>query len=247
MARRRHRRWPRRRQRSSPLIISARTLEPRPDRITRPHETGAPAEAAPPAIALAPASSPAPSSTSSSTPGSPLLPPPPHRLIRRRTKDTTTAALPSGPSRAAAQASGQTDGTALAIGASTTGGRDLDARNSARRGSPDLSGQLLIGSAGAVIGFGASWGLSRFGFRPTLGQAAWYANTTAWGTLAGLYSLERQRMIQQHQAGIRIPSCSAKQRGWGSASGARAAGSGPRTGRPGQQRTAGRRADRKSA
>ena len=52
-------------------------------------------------------------------------------------------------------------------------------------GISDLSPQLLLGGAGAVIGFGTSWGLSRFGLRPTLGQAAWFANATAWGTLAG--------------------------------------------------------------
>ena len=50
----------------------------------------------------------------------------------------------------------------------------------------DPTPQLLLGSAGAIIGFGTSWGLSRFGFRPTVEQAAWFANSTAWGTLAGL-------------------------------------------------------------
>src|SRR5205807_8049417 len=62
-------------------------------------------------------------------------------------------------------------------------------RNLGLLGGQQLSGlspQLLLGTAGAVIGFGTSWGLSRFGVHPTLEQAGWYANTTAWGTLAGL-------------------------------------------------------------
>ena len=46
---------------------------------------------------------------------------------------------------------------------------------------------LLTGSAGAIIGAGTSFGVFRFSrARPTLEQAAWYTNVTAWGALAGL-------------------------------------------------------------
>ena len=45
---------------------------------------------------------------------------------------------------------------------------------------------FLIGSAGAVIGGGTAWGLTHFGLRPSPSQALWFANSTAWGTLAGL-------------------------------------------------------------
>jgi len=80
---------------------------------------------------------------------------------------------------------GPADGTPLAIGASTVAGAALMV-NLSLLGVQDLTPQLLLGSAGAVIGFGTSWGLARFGYRPTLAQAAWFANSTAWGTLAGL-------------------------------------------------------------
>jgi hypothetical protein len=79
-------------------------------------------------------------------------------------------------------------GTPLAIGASTVAGAAL-MRNLGLMGGQGLSGvtpQLLLGTTGAVIGFGTSWGLSRFGFKPTVEQAAWFTNATAWGTLAGL-------------------------------------------------------------
>ncbi len=44
----------------------------------------------------------------------------------------------------------------------------------------------LLGGAGAVIGGGTAWGITRFGLRPTPAQSFFFANTTAWGTLAGL-------------------------------------------------------------
>ncbi len=44
----------------------------------------------------------------------------------------------------------------------------------------------LLGTAGAVIGGGTAWGLTRFGLRPSPAQALWYANATSWGTLAGI-------------------------------------------------------------
>src|SRR5207248_1450178 len=62
------------------------------------------------------------------------------------------------------------DGTPLAIASSTAAGALL-MRNLGLIGLPQLSAQVLIGGAGAVIGFGTSWGLSRFGFRPDFGQA----------------------------------------------------------------------------
>jgi hypothetical protein len=96
------------------------------------------------------------------------------------------AAMP--PKTAPAAPSGPVPGTPLAIGASTVAGAAF-MRNLGLLGGQQLSGatpQLLLGSAGAVIGFGTSWGLARFGFRPTMEQAAWFTNTTAWGTLVGL-------------------------------------------------------------
>ncbi|MEO7669717.1 MAG: hypothetical protein ABIW57_10290, partial [Polyangia bacterium] len=94
------------------------------------------------------------------------------------------AAAPPPPRR-----TGPRDGTALAIGASTVAGGAL-MLNLSLLGFQDTTPQLLLGSAGAVIGFGTSWALSRFGVRPTLEQAAWFTNTTAWGTLAGLTMYE---------------------------------------------------------
>jgi hypothetical protein len=77
-------------------------------------------------------------------------------------------------------------GVPLAIGASTIAGATLFRNLGMTGGLTNVTPQLLLGSTGAVIGFGTSWGLSRFGFRPTVEQAAWFANTTAWGTLAGI-------------------------------------------------------------
>ncbi|HVU49941.1 MAG TPA: hypothetical protein VHL80_04600 [Polyangia bacterium] len=74
----------------------------------------------------------------------------------------------------------------LAIGASTIAGATLFRNLGLTGGLSSVTPQLLLGSTGAVIGFGTSWGLSRFGFRPTVEQAAWFANSTAWGTLAGV-------------------------------------------------------------
>jgi hypothetical protein len=77
-------------------------------------------------------------------------------------------------------------GTPLAIGASTIAGAALFRNLGMTGGLTGTTPQLLLGSTGAVIGFGTSWGLSRFGFRPSVEQAAWFTNTTAWGTLAGI-------------------------------------------------------------
>ena len=67
---------------------------------------------------------------------------------------------------------GPSDGTAVAIGASTVAGAAL-MLNLSLLGVQDVTPQLLLGSAGAVIGFGTSWALSRFGVRPTIEQASW--------------------------------------------------------------------------
>ncbi len=70
--------------------------------------------------------------------------------------------------------------TALVAGGVWGGGLSLLAQQS----SPGVL--ALVGSAGAVIGGGTAWGLTHFGWRPTPSQALWFANSTAWGTLAGL-------------------------------------------------------------
>ena len=77
------------------------------------------------------------------------------------------------------------DGTLLAGVTSTVAGATLFS-SLALLGQQDTLGVLLItGTAGAIIGGGTAWGLSRFGVKPSLGEAAWYANSTAWGALAG--------------------------------------------------------------
>ena len=43
-----------------------------------------------------------------------------------------------------------------------------------------------MGGAGAIIGGGTAWGLTRFGLRPNAAQALWFANSAGWGSLAGL-------------------------------------------------------------
>ena len=80
---------------------------------------------------------------------------------------------------------GPMDGRPLTIGASTVAGAAFFT-NLSLLGIQDLRAQVLLGGAGGIIGFGTSWALSRFGVRPSVEQAAWFANTTAWGTLAGL-------------------------------------------------------------
>jgi hypothetical protein len=122
----------------------------------------------------------------------PPLPPPPAAL------PPAPAALPPAPIAALAPPvpepapepvrapSGPVSGTPLAIGASTVAGAALFRNLGMTGGLTGVTPQLLLGSTGAVIGFGTSWGLSRFGLRPTVDQAAWFTNTTAWGTLAGV-------------------------------------------------------------
>jgi hypothetical protein len=102
-------------------------------------------------------------------------PPRPSGAAEPSVKTPDASAVPTGP----------VDGTPVAIGASTVAGAAL-MLNLSLLGVQDTTPQLLLGTAGAVIGFGTSWALSRFGVRPTLEQAAWFANVTAWGTLAGI-------------------------------------------------------------
>lgn len=81
---------------------------------------------------------------------------------------------------------GPPDGTALAVTASTLAGGLWGGSMSllAQQDSPGVV--ALLGGAGAIIGGGTAWGITRFGLRPTPGQAFWYTNATAWGTLAGI-------------------------------------------------------------
>ncbi len=78
------------------------------------------------------------------------------------------------------------DGTALAITTSIAAGGIWGGALSllAQQNSPGVV--TLVGSAGAVIGGGTAWGLTKFGMRPSPTQAMWFANATTWGTLAGL-------------------------------------------------------------
>ncbi len=77
------------------------------------------------------------------------------------------------------------DGLPLAVAASGVAGGALFPLLALMSGLDSPGALVLTGSAGAVIGAGTTWGLSRFGYRPTLAQAAWYATATTWGTLAG--------------------------------------------------------------
>jgi hypothetical protein len=77
------------------------------------------------------------------------------------------------------------DGLPLAVAASGAAGGALFPLLALMSGLNSPGALVLTGSAGAVIGAGTTWGLSRFGYRPTLAQAAWYATATTWGTLAG--------------------------------------------------------------
>lgn len=116
--------------------------------------------------------------------------------VQARPLSATGAALaerdgntgPGGPSSVVPTpprvAGGPVDGRPLAMTAAAVAGAALMV-NLSSLGVQTPTTQLLLGSSGAVIGFGTAWGLSRFGLRPTLEQAAWFANATAWGTLAG--------------------------------------------------------------
>jgi hypothetical protein len=151
-----------------------------------------------PAPEAAPAEEPAPPAPVAvapvPVPALPVAPPPP-----APTPVVPLAAAPEPPPPPPAP-SGPLPGTPLAIGATTVAGAALMRNIGATGGLVGNTPQLLLGSAGAVIGFGTSWGLSRFGFRPTIEQAAWYTNTTAWGTLVGV---EAWNVSHSDKAGVK--------------------------------------------
>jgi hypothetical protein len=78
------------------------------------------------------------------------------------------------------------DGGALAVTTSIVAGAVWGSSLSLLSQQDGVGVVTLLGSAGAVIGGGTAWGLTRFGMRPSAAQALWFANSTAWGTLAGL-------------------------------------------------------------
>lgn len=78
------------------------------------------------------------------------------------------------------------DGLPLAITTSALSGATLFPYLAALAEQKNALTLTLTGTAGAVIGGGSTWGLSRFGLRPKLGQAVWFSNATVWGTLSGL-------------------------------------------------------------
>ena len=78
------------------------------------------------------------------------------------------------------------DGTALAIVTSAAAGGFWGGSLSLLAQQNNTGVVALVGGAGAVIGGGTAWGITRFGLRPTPEQAFWYANATVWGSLAGL-------------------------------------------------------------
>ena len=78
------------------------------------------------------------------------------------------------------------DGTALAIVTSAAAGGFWGGSLSLLAQQNNAGVVALVGGAGAVIGGGTAWGITRFGLRPTPEQAFWYANATVWGSLAGL-------------------------------------------------------------
>ncbi|MGC4118726.1 MAG: hypothetical protein QM765_30040 [Myxococcales bacterium] len=76
-------------------------------------------------------------------------------------------------------------GVPLSIATNTLAGSTLMVSLTLMAQQEDKGVLALVGTAGAVIGGGAAWGLWRLGFKPDLSQALWYTNSTVWGTLAG--------------------------------------------------------------
>ena len=97
-------------------------------------------------------------------------------------RDTITPSLQAAESKAATPP----DGTALVVATSTLAGGYWGANLALLAGQNSAGVVTLVASAGAVIGGGTALGLTRFGLRPSPAQALWYANATAWGTLAGV-------------------------------------------------------------
>lgn len=97
------------------------------------------------------------------------------RLPLGRAPAPAPAAAPAGP----------VDGTALAITTSILAGGAWGGSLSLLADQRSTGVVMLIGSAGAVIGGGTAWGLTRFGLRPTREQALFYTHSLATGALAG--------------------------------------------------------------
>ncbi|MDX2024238.1 MAG: hypothetical protein SF187_28610 [Deltaproteobacteria bacterium] len=150
---------------------------------TRPQEAPpSPPEAAPqpepvrePAPAVATAEHPAaPAEATAPTLAlPPLVPAPPEPQL---------TLLPERP-RAPA---GPTSGVPLLVTTSLLAGSAWGAGLALMADQNSAGVMMLLGSAGAVIGGGTAFALSRFGVRPTVDQAIWFTNATAWGALAGL-------------------------------------------------------------
>jgi hypothetical protein len=138
----------------------------------------------PPPVVVAP---PAPPATDEEEAEAPVQGPPAPPALELAPPTTLTPPAPNAWPRAPVEPlrEGPRDGLPLAVGASAVAGGALFPLLSLMSGLDSPGALVLTGSAGAVIGAGTTWGLSRFGYRPTLPQAAWYATATTWGTLAG--------------------------------------------------------------
>ncbi len=100
--------------------------------------------------------------------------------------DNPPLTLPQPPIAATPAATGPTSGVPLLITTSLLAGSAWGAGLSVMADQDSPGVMLLLGSAGAVIGGGTAVALSRFGVRPSVEQAIWFSNVTAWGGLAGL-------------------------------------------------------------
>ncbi|HEY0705752.1 MAG TPA: hypothetical protein VGG33_03090, partial [Polyangia bacterium] len=78
------------------------------------------------------------------------------------------------------------DGTPVAVAASIAAGAVWGSGLAVLAQQNSTGVVTLLGTAGAIIGGGTAWGLTRFGYKPTPAQALFYANGAAWGSLAGL-------------------------------------------------------------
>jgi hypothetical protein len=111
-------------------------------------------------------------------PGAALPPPVPFAPGVTRGSMPPSAPAPPAPT-------GSVDGTALAITSSILVGGAWGGSLSLLADQRSTGVVMLIGSAGAVIGGGTAWGLTRFGLRPTREQALFYTHALANGALAG--------------------------------------------------------------
>ena len=148
--------------------------------------TPAPPTAPPPPEVVVEAIPPPPPSTPVVEP--PVEPEkPPAPVVVLEPPAPPTKAVPVVPPEALVEKpAGPSDGTSLEVTTSVVAGASLMSFLSLL-GQQDSTGVLMLtGTAGAIIGGGTAWGLTRFNLRPTLSQAAWYTNVTGWGTFAGL-------------------------------------------------------------